>query len=67
MLLYTLIQSLVLAACLSSCFFAKSKAVRAETKAESCHVKEQKANNLIPYKIKFRAKLKKINIASTYI
>jgi len=40
-------------------FVAKSKArrpVRMETKAANCHVKEQKANNLIPYKIKFRVK-----------
>ena len=40
-------------------FSAKSKAwhpVRAETKAGNYHVKERKANNLIPCEIKFRMK-----------
>jgi hypothetical protein len=34
-------------------FLAKSKAVRAETKAANYHVKERKANNVIPCEIKF--------------
>ena len=37
-------------------FLAKSKAVRAEKKASNCHIKERKANNLIPCEIKFRMK-----------
>ena len=37
-------------------FLAKSKTVRTETKAANCHVKERKANNLIPNEIKFYAK-----------
>ena len=37
-------------------FLAKIKAVRAETKATNCHVKERKSNNLIPCDIKFCVK-----------